>query len=93
MKQTISLSEFSCLSKYTRLYPNLFTIEEVEEEKMEETKREPSPVAPEFTENIENQSLTEGDKLILKCAVRGIPDPTVEWFVNGQVSLVPTLKI
>ena len=60
---------------------------------MEETKREPSPVAPEFTDKIENQSLTEGDKLILKCAVRGIPDPTVEWFVNGQVSLVPTLKI
>ena len=60
---------------------------------MEEAKHEPSPVAPEFTEHIENQSLTEGDKLILKCAVRGIPDPTVEWFVNGQVSLAPTLKI
>ena len=67
----------------------LFYLEEEEvNEVIEEVKREPSPVPPEFSEALENQSLTEGDTLTLKCTVRGLPEPTVEWFVDGQVSLI-----
>ena len=68
------------------LQENLFT--EIESEEREPTppvKREPTPIPPQFTESLDDTSPSEGDELTLRCTVKGLPDPTVEWLIDGEV--------
>lgn len=65
----------------------MFTEKESEErEPSPPVRRAPSPVPPEFTESLTDQSPLEGDDLVLRCTVKGTPDPRVEWFIDGEVS-------
>ena len=69
---------------------NHLMFSEVESEEKEPTppvKREPSPIPPEFTQSLDDVSPSEGDELILRCMVKGLPDPTVDWLVDGEVHM------
>lgn len=46
-------------------------------------------IAPEFIELIEPQIAKDGDRVLLKCKVVGIPTPTITWFREGQ-EIVPS---
>ena len=63
-------------------------MESEEKEPSPPVKREPSPVLPEFTQSLDDVSLSEGDELMLRCMVKGLPDPTVDWLVDGEVCFV-----
>ena len=41
---------------------------------------------PEFTAPLSDVLTDEGDDVCLRCMVTGIPEPTVEWRCDGNVS-------
>lgn len=41
--------------------------------------------APEFTEELTDLTIKDGESLLLKCSVKGIPEPMIEWTKNGEV--------
>ncbi|RWS15514.1 twitchin-like protein, partial [Dinothrombium tinctorium] len=41
--------------------------------------------APEFEEKLSNLTIKDGEPLLLKCVVKGVPEPKVEWTKNGEI--------
>lgn len=41
-------------------------------------------MAPEFTKSLENVTVSEGAKVVLECAIAGLPTPIVEWYKDGK---------
>lgn len=41
--------------------------------------------APTFKAPLQDLSIKDGDPLLLKAVVDGEPEPSVEWFKNGEV--------
>ncbi len=50
---------------------------------MSEKDKEFTP--PEFTENLKDLKVKDGEALALKAKVKGDPEPKVEWFKNGKL--------
>lgn len=42
--------------------------------------------APEFTKQLKDLTVNDGDMLTLSCAIKGDPDPQVVWMKEGKVS-------
>ena len=41
---------------------------------------------PEFIEKLSSTlSIKDGESLLLKCSVKGVPEPQIEWSKNGEV--------
>lgn len=40
---------------------------------------------PEFTEQLSDLTIKDGESLSLKCAVKGVPEPMIEWTKNGEL--------
>lgn len=43
----------------------------------------PQQHPPEFYQGLQDAKVQEGDRIVFKCAVRGVPTPNVEWFKDG----------
>lgn len=39
---------------------------------------------PAFTKSLKNQSIRDGERLVLECSVNGDPDPQISWCKNGK---------
>jgi hypothetical protein len=48
-----------------------------------EPPEEDSRSAPVFVKDLEDQTVKFGEQATFQCSVRGSPNPTVQWFVNG----------
>lgn len=40
---------------------------------------------PEFTEKLTNMEVKDGESMLLKCTVKGLPEPQIEWSKNRNV--------
>lgn len=49
-----------------------------------EQEEEESRSAPTFIKDIEDQTVKFGETAVFETSVRGSPNPTVSWFINGQ---------
>ncbi|XP_014667689.1 PREDICTED: twitchin-like isoform X2 [Priapulus caudatus] len=52
-------------------------------------RRDEPEYPPEFLEEIEDETVVEGDEVTFTCSYRGNPDPDLQWFRNGRY-LTPT---
>lgn len=43
-----------------------------------------TPVAPEFTELLQNKKVRDGERVVLKVKFRGTPAPKITWYQKGQ---------
>ncbi|VDM80870.1 unnamed protein product [Strongylus vulgaris] len=49
---------------------------------------------PKFTSNMDDRQVNEGDTVKYTSTVEGFPEPTVEWFLNGEpVSKYPNITV
>ena len=46
--------------------------------------------APEFIEKLADLKVKDGEPVLLRCNVKGDPDPQVEWYKNKEVPFVFT---
>jgi len=45
--------------------------------------------APQFTTQLANKTVKDGEQVELSCTVKGDPDPQISWLKDGQVSSSP----
>ena len=46
--------------------------------------KKPTGTAPQFTHPLESVEVSEGTAVKLTCTVKGTPQPTIEWFKDGE---------
>lgn len=46
--------------------------------------KKPTGTAPQFTQPLESVEVSEGTAVKLACTVKGTPQPTIEWFKDGE---------
>ena len=45
---------------------------------------EPTVTAPEFTKELIDITVNDGDAVVMECAITSFPEPTLSWFKNGE---------
>lgn len=40
--------------------------------------------SPTITEGLQNTNMSEGEHIDLECEAKGVPQPTISWFLNGK---------
>ena len=47
-------------------------------------EKQAEPEAPEFVVGLHEVVAKEGESVTFDCVVKGVPTPTVSWFLNGE---------